>query len=527
MRIASTRGLCGTLFVCLFLGLGLTISGCDSGGANSGESSGNSPDNDPESYSTANVDEVGSTAKMELAGSSKSKASSTRGIVTVLFFYGKNSDNSICFASTSAEITLGKAKKVSPDPPRCADGPKKGFSVKFTVLSGSASDLTLELQGEDGEIVASASPSDGELTLEGGEVPGEEGSADENSSAEPAWVGTWVATSVNGRQMPQQAYKITESRWTIVARNPNTGRCNSYIEPIAERNSDANTITLLGEDGRTLEFEVSVSNATLTAETVRARPNVEITADTTPKSPKEAINCTIDTNPPPSPSGLTSTGGDGYVSLSWDEVTSEPARYYVYRSTAPISDVSDRTPLGPPVPGTQFVDTSATNGTTYHYAITAVDRSLNESSASRSVSASPVESTSERSFEWTGDWKVTSIYDASEGTRSTPNSLYYSISEDQFVSYSQRTSGDVCDVTKSPITSVIGDRVTFGTGAVTASAIYDVSNGMLTISVVSPPDIEGDQLTATPVSSDPREILGCSSVSKNDGQAASSVPLGF
>ena len=364
--------------------------------------------------------------------------------------------------------------------------------------------------------------------MEGGEVPGEDENEEEDGSTKPAWVGTWVTTSltVNGRQQPPQALKITESRWSIITKNPATDRCNTYIEPIAEENSDANTITLLGNQGNTLKFEVSVSNSTLTAKTVGSRPSVRITADTTTKSPKEAIDCTVDTNPPPSPSGLTSTGGDGYVSLSWDEVTSEPARYYVYRSTAPISDVSDRTPLGPPVPGTQFVDTSATNGTTYHYAITAVDRRLNESSVSGSVSATPSsDSTSERSFEWTGDWKVVEAYDADADTTGTPDALYYSFTEEQFTLTQRDSSGEGCTSFDVPIAKAEENRITLsGEGPV-----FDVSvsDQMLRIFVASPPDIEGNQLTATPVSSDPREILGCSSVSKNDGQAASSVPLGF
>lgn len=521
--MSPTRRLCSSLLVCLFIGVGLTISGCDSGGSNSNK--------EAETNSSAvDVDQVGSTATVRVTESTKSNASSTRGIVTVLFFYGKKSDGTTCFASESTEITTGTTKRIGPARPACADGPKEGISVHFTVLSGSTSGLTLELRGEEGTVVASASSSDDdELNVEAGNVPSDDNSSNEGSNAKPAWVGNWVITSIDGNQPPvPRAFKATESQLIVVRKDPNTGRCDSFAEPITDRERATNTITLF--DDEDLEFKVSVSNETLTAtgisDTVNDPPT--ITAKATSETLAEAINCSIDTDPPSSPSGLTSTAGDGYVSLRWDVVTEESVRYYVYRSTSPIDDVSGRTPLdsSPSAPGV-FVDASARNGTTYYYAVTAIDRNRNESPASSSASATPNENHSgSPPSDLTGNWKVVEFYHAErDTTRPAEFPLYYSITKDHFTVVSERTNR-TCDAHQVSIV-VEDNRVMIGSGSNTQAATFDISDGRLTLSPLGPRRQNERKIIAKSVDSDPRDILECSSSTKSTGQSADSTPWGL
>jgi hypothetical protein len=507
MDIASTRRGWSALFVCLVVGLGVTVSGCDSGGTGSGGESGPSSTVD-------DVNKVGETATVAVKESSSSKLASkaASGIVTVLFFYGENSDGSTCFSSASTEVSPPTTKKISPGTPDCASGPKTGISVTFVSLGGSSSTLTLELRGDDGSIVASASSSDGEVNVEGGDVPSDD-SGSEDGDSSPNWTGTWVVTSFGNQQVSnREAYRITESRWTGVFKTQDGG-CDSFSDPIINRDPSKNQITTLRDDGRTPTYEMSTSGGTLTAKTVGSTNLPNITADTTANNLADEINCTIDTEAPPSPSGLTSAAGSGYVTLNWNRVNSSgPVGYYIYRSTSQISDVSTLTPINSVTTNTAFADTSVTGGTTYYYAVTAVDANLNESAASSSVSATPTDSGSDTSSNWTGDWKVTEFYYPDVDTAITSrDSLYYSISQDQFTLVSRDNPDGGCDVEKSLITNVDGSTVTIGTtDSTSTTANFQVSSGTLTISVLTPPDQAGTEIVAESVSSDPREILNCS-----------------
>jgi hypothetical protein len=86
---------------------------------------------------------------------------------------------------------------------------------------------------------------------------------------------------------------------------------------------------------------------------------------------------------PAVPSGLSATSGDGSVSVGWDAVTGATG-YRVSRSTSaggPFTQIAD-------VATTTHLDTGLTNGTTYHYVVTAYNAG-GESAVSGSVSATP------------------------------------------------------------------------------------------------------------------------------------------
>ncbi len=98
-----------------------------------------------------------------------------------------------------------------------------------------------------------------------------------------------------------------------------------------------------------------------------------------------------DTTSPSAPANLTATPGDATVGLTWD-ANAEPdlAGYDVYRSTGTPVDVN-----GTPLNGatllqtTSYMDTGVTNGTTYHYAVVAVDGANNASAPSAEATATP------------------------------------------------------------------------------------------------------------------------------------------
>jgi fibronectin type 3 domain-containing protein len=85
------------------------------------------------------------------------------------------------------------------------------------------------------------------------------------------------------------------------------------------------------------------------------------------------------------PTDLTAAPGDGRVALSWTAPQGAET-YTVYRSAVGPDDAGAAVVTG--VEGTTFTDTTAANGTTYYYHVTAVD-SGGESSRSAPASATP------------------------------------------------------------------------------------------------------------------------------------------
>lgn len=89
------------------------------------------------------------------------------------------------------------------------------------------------------------------------------------------------------------------------------------------------------------------------------------------------------------PVGLSAQPGKNKVSLSWAPVSSSHLSIYkLYRQAAAFSDVNGLTAFKAQT-GTSFVDTLLENGTTYHYAVTAVTSSGAEKTLVESVSATP------------------------------------------------------------------------------------------------------------------------------------------
>ena len=88
-------------------------------------------------------------------------------------------------------------------------------------------------------------------------------------------------------------------------------------------------------------------------------------------------------NPPPVPTGLVATAGDGQVSLSWI-ASSGATKYNIYRKSG--SDYLYLTQTA----NTSYTNTGLSNGTTYYYKISALNSDNDESAATAVVSATPV-----------------------------------------------------------------------------------------------------------------------------------------
>ena len=85
------------------------------------------------------------------------------------------------------------------------------------------------------------------------------------------------------------------------------------------------------------------------------------------------------------PSKLTAVPANGQVSLAW-KAPAGAVSYNIYRGSSPGGESA--TPLATNVLGDTFVDTSATNGTTYYYEVSAVDTG-GESARSAEATATP------------------------------------------------------------------------------------------------------------------------------------------
>ena len=103
---------------------------------------------------------------------------------------------------------------------------------------------------------------------------------------------------------------------------------------------------------------------------------------------------------PSAPTGVTATGGDAQVTISWSAV-SGASSYNIYWSTnSGVTTANGTRITAAPNP---YVQTGLTNGTPCYYLVTAVN-SVGESAPSGVVSATPVHLT-EQSLVWDqGKW---------------------------------------------------------------------------------------------------------------------------
>ena len=96
----------------------------------------------------------------------------------------------------------------------------------------------------------------------------------------------------------------------------------------------------------------------------------------------------IDTTPPAAPTGLSAAAGNGSVDLDWnDNGEADLEGYFVYRSTTSGGPYDQINPSV--LTASAFTDDTVTNDVTYHYVVTAIDRTGNEGDVGAEVSATP------------------------------------------------------------------------------------------------------------------------------------------
>jgi hypothetical protein len=95
-------------------------------------------------------------------------------------------------------------------------------------------------------------------------------------------------------------------------------------------------------------------------------------------------------DPGPIPDLSATAVAGGNVELAWSSVTDNigVVSYNIYRGSSEITNVTGLKHIAT-TSGTTYTDTSGTEGTTYYYAVTAVDAVGNEADASNSPSATP------------------------------------------------------------------------------------------------------------------------------------------
>jgi len=125
--------------------------------------------------------------------------------------------------------------------------------------------------------------------------------------------------------------------------------------------------------------------------TFRVRAVLNGQRDATPAS----FNFTVDRVPPGAPTAISSTPGDGRITLAFSAPSDPDLKSYrIYRSPTPISDISTCNCFLESIPAStnpmQYSSKNLTPNNTYYHRITAVDEAGNEGLASDSLSGTPL-----------------------------------------------------------------------------------------------------------------------------------------
>jgi len=146
----------------------------------------------------------------------------------------------------------------------------------------------------------------------------------------------------------------------------------------------------VGSTEDVLEHEITLTNLTPDTEYFFNIGSVDRANNQTESDVQSFTTlATADVTPPAVPTDLSRTIGSELTILSWTANTeADLAGYSIYRRTGD----GEFAPIATRVAETTYTDPGLTNGTTYEYQITAVDREDNESDPSASVSVTPATS---------------------------------------------------------------------------------------------------------------------------------------
>ncbi|HSZ31133.1 MAG TPA: fibronectin type III domain-containing protein, partial [Pseudonocardiaceae bacterium] len=200
------------------------------------------------------------------------------------------------------------------------------------------------------------------------------------------------ASATPGPTAPSAPLSVTASggngsvslAWTVPATNGGSAITGYDVYRSTTKGGEGTTPYATGIT--TTSFtDSAVTNGTTYYYTVAAVNS----AGTSPQSTEASATPQAPTVPG-APTGLTATGGNGSVSLSWTAPASNGGSaitgYDVYRSTTKGGEGT--TPYATGITTTSYTDSAVTNGTTYYYTVAAVN-SAGTSPQSGEASATP------------------------------------------------------------------------------------------------------------------------------------------
>jgi hypothetical protein len=257
-------------------------------------------------------------------------------------------------AGSAAVVATPRAGEAAPPPP----GPAvltRSYVIRGVARNGNLGTPTVRL---DVPLLAAPEPP----------RPAGSPSWDEHSVT-IAWNPPAVATD----EAPGVLYNVYAAP---VAGAENAGTPAAAPEPLNPKPLEETSFTHPGAEPGKEQCFVVRSVATVGASTIESEPGAPICV--TPK----------DTFPPAAPKSLVAVGDVGAVNLVWDANTeSDLAGYVVLRGDAPGDNMQPL--MRDPIKENRYTDRTVTGGTTYVYAVLAVDKAGNRSPSSNRVQETP------------------------------------------------------------------------------------------------------------------------------------------
>ncbi|ATW25596.1 fibronectin type III domain-containing protein [Candidatus Formimonas warabiya] len=236
----------------------------------------------------------------------------------------------------------------------------------------------------------------------------------------------WFNTAFNPNSEDAD-YPITYNGDTVTISEKNVGEGDVLDLRIYAYPQDRDTRTDKSLLNALIDEASSIDGTGYTAETYQALQNELCIAGSMANSiyylqseidgETDALQTALDSlqessSAPAAPASLSATAGDGQATLSWSAAEGA-ASYNVYKGTS--AGEYDTTPLGTGITGTSYTATNLTNGTTYYFAVTAVN-TAGESEKSNEAGATP---------------KAASHSSGGGGGSSTPAKSSVTVSSDQ------------------------------------------------------------------------------------------------
>ena len=182
---------------------------------------------------------------------------------------------------------------------------------------------------------------------------------------------TWQPPPSRTDEAPGVTYNVYA---VAAAGSGAAGVPNSAPVPLNPTPLTETTFSKSGADPGTEQCFIVRSVATIGTMTIESDPSDPLCV--TPR----------DTFPPAAPTGLAAVSGSGVINLIWDASTdTDLGGYLILRGEAPGDTMQPLTPQ--PIRETRYADRSVKPGTTYVYAVVAVDRATppNQSAPSNKV----------------------------------------------------------------------------------------------------------------------------------------------